>query len=279
MQIALISDTHLTPFEPAFDANLLAAKRWISTQAIDLTIHLGDITADGAVRSDELGYAAAQLADWPSPLRMIPGNHDIGDNPGETAKTLVSPQRLDRYEAAFGWSYWMQQTAGWTLIGLNAQLLGRCDTLEAEQATWLEALLPSITGPVGLFLHKPLFREGPADTSRHHRYVPVAARDDLLRRLAAIDLRFVASGHTHQSRKLHIGGVEHVWVPSTAFVLPDVAQERIGEKETAMMLLTLTADAYDFALVHPAGMVEHDLLDHVHVYPDQAAALRALGGR
>ncbi|MES2451272.1 MAG: metallophosphoesterase [Pseudomonadota bacterium] len=279
MQIALISDTHLTPLEPAFDANLRAARQWVSDHAIDLTVHLGDITADGAVRPDELVHAAAQLAEWPSELRLIPGNHDIGDNPGETAKTLVSPQRLDRYEAVFGWGYWVEHAEGWTLIGLNAQLLGRCDAAEAEQERWLDALLPAITGPVGLFLHKPFFRDGPSDTSRHHRYVPVEARDALLRRLAVIDLRFVASGHTHQSRKLHIDGIEHVWVPSTAFVLPDAAQERIGDKETAMLLLTLELDAHHFTLVHPAGLVEHDLIDHVHVYPDQAAALRALGGQ
>ena len=68
-------------------------------------------------------------------------------------------------------------------------------------------------------------------------------------------------------------------MPSTAFVLPDSAQERIGEKETAMMLLTLEPDAHSFTPVHPAGLVQHDLLDHVHVYPDQAAALRALDER
>ena len=98
MQIALISDTHLTPLEPAFDANLRAARQWVSDHAIDLTVHLGDITADGAVRPDELVHAAAQLAEWPSELRLIPGNHDIGDNPG--AEQLIGNVKvmLDSFE-------------------------------------------------------------------------------------------------------------------------------------------------------------------------------------
>lgn len=45
--------------------------------------------------------------------------------------------------------------------------------------------------------------------------------------------RTVVSGHAHQYRDLTGEGVRHVWVPSTAFYLPDEIQGRVGAKVAA----------------------------------------------
>lgn len=278
MHIALISDTHLMPTAPAFDANLAAARAFVVDQGITDTIHLGDITADGAAVPEHLAYAQARLADWPGTLHVLPGNHDIGDNPGAFGHATVDPVRLARFGTAFGGERWVLHRAGWTLLGIDAQVFGRGDVLEETQDRWLDRVLASVTGPIGLFLHKPLFRDDPADPDPHHRYVPIAPRTALLARFAGRDLRFVASGHTHQTRNRHINGIEHVWVPSTAFILPNALQETIGTKDIGMMTLTLEdgpSARHDFTLVTPPGMIRHNLADQAHVYPAAEAALRA----
>jgi 3',5'-cyclic AMP phosphodiesterase CpdA len=275
MQIALISDTHLMPTAPAFDANLAAARAFVVAHGITDTIHLGDITADGVKLPEHLDHARGVLADWPGTLHMLPGNHDIGDNPGDFGHATVTSLTLARYTAAFSSERWVLHRAGWRLIGLDAQVFGRGDALEEVQDRWLDRVLADVSGPIGLFLHKPLFRDDPADPDPHHRYVPLAPRTALLARFATLDLRFVVAGHTHQTRNRHVDGIEHVWLPSTAFILPNALQETIGTKDIGMMTLTLTEGAHAFELITPPGMVRHNLVDQAHVYPGAEAALRA----
>ena len=47
------------------------------------TLHLGDITIDGQNAPDELMVAAAPVRRWPTPMRCVPGVHDLGGNGGE----------------------------------------------------------------------------------------------------------------------------------------------------------------------------------------------------
>ncbi|MEN2979343.1 metallophosphoesterase [Tistrella bauzanensis] len=270
MRIALVSDTHLADRATAFVANWRVLAGLINADAPDLVVHLGDITVDGAGDPAEHTQALAELARLHAPLLAVPGNHDLGDNPpapGMAVSSLVLPARLAAYDAAFGPDRWQRDLAGFRLIGINAQLLGSGLDAEADQFAWLDAALATADRPVGLFLHKPLFRDAPDDTEIHVRYVPAAPRARLLALLDRVDLRFVISGHAHQARRLHRGGVEHLWMPSTAFIIPDAVQERIGDKRVGYALLTLAPDDHAITFRHPAGLTDHDLLDHAEAYP------------
>lgn len=271
MQIALISDTHLADVAEDFVANAEAACAWIDGLGADLAIHLGDITADGVLDPGHFQTARRVFSGLRTPLRLLPGNHDIGDRPpaepGGHAEPPVTPTTLAAYHRAFGPDRWWFQDHGWTIIGLNAQLFGLGAEAEAAQFDWLRQVLAAADGPVGLLLHKPLFRNAPDDGDTHHRYIPPPSRARLLALLHGQDLRFVASGHTHQVRSFGLGGVEHVWAPSTAFTIPDRLQERIGEKRVGVMTLTLQPNGHRFALASPPGVRPHDLGDYVHVYP------------
>ena len=118
-------------------------------------------------------------------------------------------------------------------MGLDAQLFGTGTAEEDEQFTWLEEALRDRRRPLGVMLHKPLFRNRPDDTEIHVRYVPAVPRRRLLDCLATCDLRFVVSGHVHQTRRFRVGGVEHVWAPSTAYCIPDARQERMARRSSA----------------------------------------------
>jgi 3',5'-cyclic AMP phosphodiesterase CpdA len=280
MRFVLVSDTHLTPRTPAFGDNWAVVRAWIEAVEPDVVINLGDITADGAHDPRELDAARAAFDGLPGDVRFIPGNHDIGDNPiepGAPSDHPLDPQRLADYRRLFGPDRWSIECGAWQIVGLNAQLCGTGTDAEDEQLAWLAERLRDREGPLGVMLHKPLFRNGPGDAEAHVRYVPVAPRRRLLASLASRDLRFVASGHVHQARRLHVDRVEHVWVPSAAYCLPDAMQERIGDKVVGVVTLEVTDAGHRFETVTPSGLLRHNLLDHPATYAKVAETRARLG--
>jgi hypothetical protein len=177
-------------------------------------------------------------------------------------------RRAADFRDVFGPDYWALDADGWRLIALNAQLIGSETDSEAAQWSWLTAQVSEARGrPTLLLLHKPLFQESPFDDEPHHRYVPAGPRQRLFALFATTDLRAVISGHTHQYRDRVVDGLRHIWVPSTAYYLPDEIQERIGEKVTGLGVLEVGSREFRFHLVCPDGVVRHSILDHP-VYPD-----------
>ena len=265
MRLLLVTDSHLAPSAPPCTGNWRAAKAFAQGAGADLTIHLGDITLDGTEDPTQHDWALAESADWPSALRFLPGNHDIGDNPpgpGVPAKQPLRLDQLDAYRRAYGSDYWAIDAAPWRLIGLDAQLFASDTAAESQQWAWLGARLAEAQGrPLALLLHKPLYLDDPADATPHIRYVPLASRRRLLELLAPCNLRLVLSGHAHQYLDRVLNGVRHIWLPSTAFILPDAMQERIGEKRVGLGVLDLAAGGFRFALAAPDGMAQHDLSD------------------
>lgn len=274
MKIALVTDTHLAPAATAFQQNWRAVRTWIDALLPDLLVHLGDITADGVRDPAQFQSVAALFSYLPCKVMFLPGNHDIGDNPpapGLPGEHPLDLKCLEQYQRVFGPDRWSLELNGWQLIGLNAQLLGTGFREEEEQFAWLTSELGRHSGPVGLLIHKPLFRRSPNDDEVHVRYVPSLPRQRLLSELSTRELRFVASGHAHQARRLTVGGVEHVWVPSASFFIPDEVQERIGYKQVGAMTLALQPAGHHFDLHLPAGIEQHSLLEHADVYPEVAA--------
>jgi hypothetical protein len=179
------------------------------------------VTVDGLGDPTHFHHARSLSTEWPTPIRYVPGNHDIGDNPPGSWLAATAAEAGDR--------------------------------------------------PVALVLHRPLFQDSPLDEKPHHRYLPLASRRRLLDLLSGVALRAVLSGHTHQYRDRTVPAVRHVWLPSTAFYLPDELQERLGEKVTGLGVLDLTPDGLRFHLVCPEGVVRNSVLDHP-VYPELGRA-------
>jgi 3',5'-cyclic AMP phosphodiesterase CpdA len=282
VKIVLVSDTHLAERGQAYADNWAAVRSWIAGTVPDLVVHLGDITADGISDARQLEAAFPAFEALGSPTRFLPGNHDIGDNPIEPDATTEHPVdllRLAEYRRIYGPDHWSFRAGPWQIIGLNAQIFGTGGAAEEAQFDWLEAALRHVDGPLGVMLHKPLFRTGPSDTEAHVRYVPRLPRQRLLSLLGTRDLRFVVSGHTHQARSFEVDGVEHVWAPSTAFCIPDAMQEAIGEKRVGVLTLELTDREHRFHFVTPDGVARHNLLDHPEVYPVVAALKAKLGAQ
>ncbi|HEV2365446.1 MAG TPA: metallophosphoesterase [Caulobacteraceae bacterium] len=126
MKIGLITDTHLGERAPALNANARAAMAFFDKVGAGLAIHLGDVTLDAPARPEELDFAKGLFAGFRTPVRCIPGNHDIGDNPGGEADPdhpAPDARRLAAWRQRFGDDRWAAESDGWTMIGLNASCL------------------------------------------------------------------------------------------------------------------------------------------------------------
>jgi hypothetical protein len=91
------------------------------------------------------------------------------------------------------------------------------------------------------------------------RYVAADAARRLLEGPLRRSLRIVFSGHTHQALDFVAGGVRHVWVPSSGFVIDDSLQAPVGNKQVGIGLLTLHDDEARYEPLLPRGMQEHEL--------------------
>jgi 3',5'-cyclic AMP phosphodiesterase CpdA len=237
--------------------------RIISERRPDLVINTGDIALDGAVVEDDLTFARGCHATIDVPLRTIPGNHDVGDNPWRAeVEQPITEALLRRYQRHFGGDYWLVDAGAWVLIGVNAQLLGSGLATENEQWAFLAAV-PAKTGtrPLALFVHKPLFNQHPEEAEVNHRYVTPNSRRRLGDALRGAHLRLVASGHVHQHQHHRVGEVDHCWGPSTAFVLPDRKQPRIGTKRVGYVVYTFRATDVDVEVVEAPELTNHNLDD------------------
>lgn len=263
--VAHVSDTHLGARCTDFEGNFQALVQELGRTRPDLVVNTGDLTIDGA--HDEHDHRRAhELHQTLQPTwRVLPGNHDLGDNPPAANQSVtrpVTPERLARYRGVWGADWWAQNAGEFRLIGINAQLLGADGLDEAAQWDWLaNELKESGDRPLALFLHKPLFLRDPDDEPVTHRFVPLAPRRRLLAMTAKTRLRLVASGHVHQHRFLQMGEVLHAWGPSSAYILPNGFQPVLGTKRVGYNLYHLQGDTVTAQVCTPAVMANNDLVD------------------
>jgi 3',5'-cyclic AMP phosphodiesterase CpdA len=170
----LVSDTHLSPAAPEAEANWEAVLGYVGAAAPDLVIHLGDLTLDGARRADDLRHGRRQLDRLPAGWHAVPGNHDIGDNPwpGAPDGAAVDAGRRQSWLDIVGADHWSLTVAGWTLLAINAQLLGSGLEAEAEQWSWLERQVgePAGSGPPSPAAPGPGRLSGPGSAGSAGRF-------------------------------------------------------------------------------------------------------------
>jgi 3',5'-cyclic AMP phosphodiesterase CpdA len=267
--VTVVSDTHLSPRAPEADANWDAVVDHVARTRTDLVVHLGDLTLDGTNDTTELRRARRLLDRLPVPWHAVPGNHDVGDNPlvSQSNGQAITPERHEAWLDAIGVDHWALELAGWTLIGLNAQLFGSGLAADDAQWSWLRGRLEDMPAgrPTVLAMHKPLSApDQELAVAPPYRFVPTPARRQLERLLDRRAAPLVVSGHVHQFRVLDIDARRHVWEPTSWAVLPDRVQARYGAKRCGIVALTLAADGRaDVSLEEPAGLTQITLSDDI----------------
>ena len=265
VRLRIVSDSHLSTVTPEAVANWRAVVADVADAPPDIVVHTGDITADGALRPDDLVLAGDELAALPVPWFALPGNHDVGDNPlgpGQQG-SVVSSEHVDQFRRLFGPDRWAVDAGPWRLVGLNALVLGSGLPEEAEQWDWLEYVL-DVGTPIAVFLHKPLMPPPGIGERGGWRYV----LEDESRRLAAMlarhRVRTVVSGHLHEHRAHGRSGVAHVWATTTWAVLPESMGQVLGERRCGVIDLVLGDDGtVEPTFRQPPGLVHYVLGENV----------------
>ena len=243
-RVILVSDSHLSAAAPEAAANWEAVLGYVTTTPADLVVHLGDLTMDGTHAAADLREGRRQLGRLPVRWLAVPGNHDAGDNPGPgmPADWTVDAARRQPWLDTVGADHWSVTAGGWTLLGLNAQLIGSGLAAESAQWAWLEEQVRGLPAgrPFALVTHKPV-TAGAAELAAapRYRFWPPAGRDRLATLTGDRPPALVLSGHVHQQRMLRIDGTEHVWAPATWAVLPDEVQPPLGAKRCGVVSLEL----------------------------------------
>ncbi|MGH9289427.1 MAG: metallophosphoesterase family protein [Acidimicrobiales bacterium] len=269
LRAIVTSDTHLSPRAPEAMANWDAVVAHVDRTRPDLVLHVGDLTLDGMSDARELDRARALLDRLSVPWYAVPGNHDVGDNPGNGHANdgTITPERRQSWLDSIGPDRWAINRVGWTLLALNTQLFGSGLTAEAAQWDWLDDQLESMPAgqPTVLLMHKPLSApDAELATAPPYRFVPQPARQRLERWLDHRAAPLVVSGHVHQFRILEAGARRDVWVPTTWAVLPDRIQAPVGAKRCGVVSLTLTDDGRTRAsMFEPAGIDQITLTEDI----------------
>lgn len=225
MRIVQISDTHLSHRGGVGNRNFSELAAFINDQLRpDLVVHTGDVSmldpdsgADRAAARELLGLIGA-------PLRVLPGNHDVGE-PGDDpwGGFAVTSARVSAFTGVFGPDHWLELAGGWAVIGLNSEVLGSGLPEEEAQWDWLEMVARQAVGrPALVFCHKSPWP--PAHWSPGIALsIPGDAAGRLLRVLEPLDVRVFGSGHLHRFEvSQHDAGRNNgaltVRAPSTSFV-------------------------------------------------------------
>jgi 3',5'-cyclic AMP phosphodiesterase CpdA len=257
-KMAVLSDLHLSPTHGFFWQNWTIACDFANESGAGAVIVNGDLCINGPESDDEIAFAGYALRGLRAPSYVLPGNHDIGDEPpGQDADQLINDARLVRWLRAFGRDSWLFEAGGWVLVGVNAQLFGSGLAREAEQNAWLaDALKTAFPKPAALFAHKPLFLEDPDEGEPSPACTPPGPRAALLQALHGSSARLVVSGHLHQYRDRLIHGLRHIWLPATSFGAP---HDFGGDPRCGVTLFEFGEGGADAAVHYPDGLVTHDL--------------------
>ncbi|MFT4305693.1 MAG: metallophosphoesterase [Microbacterium sp.] len=219
MRIIQISDTHISHLGGSTAENAERIVEFVNALEPDLVVHTGDIVIlDPDVDADR-DAASAVLAGIAAPLRILPGNHDVGE-PGDEpfGDRPVTSERVAAHRAHFGGDRFVAHVGDWSVVGVNSELFDSGLPEEDEQWEWLAGVPALVAGrPVVFFSHKPVWALTPQLQSTHLAIGP-ASLPRLEELLARIDVRAFGSGHLHHYALTWRGDVPVVSAPSTAFV-------------------------------------------------------------
>ena len=209
--VALIADTHINPVDgesgSPWHSNALAnaRARWavaaLNADRPEIVLHLGDMVHPlpaQASYADAAGRFREIFSNLNAPLYCLPGNHDIGDKPGDWMP--AHPVTADAFaicETTFG-PLWQVVDHGPCRFILHCNpILGSGLPEDEAQWTWLETQLKNAGDRRVFFLtHYPLFLTQ-ADEPEHYDNLARPVRDRLCNLLVAHGVEATFAAHVH----------------------------------------------------------------------------------
>ena len=223
MRVIQFSDTHISHLGGLGHGNTERLVEFLNDVARpDLVVNTGDVVILDPDSEPDRDAAMRIHERIDAPLRVLPGNHDVGECAPEPWQGIgVNSRRVRGFRSAWGSDRFVlfgdasSDAEEWAFVGINSELCGSGLPEEDEQWAWLADVAAEATGrSVMLFLHKPLAID---DGARDNVTVSAAVRERLLGAFRGADLRVVANGHVHRYRQVSDGELLTVWAPSLSF--------------------------------------------------------------
>jgi Icc protein len=271
-RIAQISDSHLSPTRPYFNANFALVQQSVREARPDLLLATGDLSLDGADSDEDLAYGVAAHAEIGAEWHCIPGNHDVGDEAVLGGRQPVNAERIARWNRIAGPSAWVQDIPGWRLIGFDTQSL----SLGTQWDIIEQGIRDAGTRRIAMIQHKPMAAQRLTDTVVDYWPVLPDYRAHLLGLFRGALPALVLSGHVHQWRDRQVDGIRQIWCPSTGFVVGDGFQETMGNKLVGWVEHAFHADGTHDARLHAIeGLRLHDIRTMPEIYGAQKPVTEA----
>jgi 3',5'-cyclic-AMP phosphodiesterase len=279
VRIAQISDLHVSPEQPTFNANMYLVMEELRRSAPDIVLNTGDLGLYGERDNGDLELALSAHKALGLETHIVPGNHDIGEHPDIPRRVWVDEASLARYRSRVGVDFWTLDLPGWRLVGLNSLIIGTGLSGDVEQMEMLSSAAAERGGRAfALIMHKPLCDLDLDDTLVSNRFTTLQARRKLIDALAGTAPQVIICGHMHQYRDIEIAGSRHIWGPAASFVIGDPWQPSYGAKAVGYLEHLFHADGtHEHRLMTIRGLVHHDLAVMPHVYGDVTARGRGNG--
>jgi hypothetical protein len=237
-RFCVIGDTHVKPEHgddsSPWTVNELSAgrSRFVAERLRQLApafvINLGDLVhpvPDLPTYGPAAELVKSIYAGLKAPLRVIPGNHDIGDKPGKALPAKQVAERwLEQWRGYFGADYQAFLHDEVLFVLLNNPLLNSGLPSEQVQREWLERTLREhATRRKYIFVHYALFLLRP-DEPPNYDNVDEPARSWLLGLIEEHAVEAVFAGHVHNYFYNRHAGSDFYIAPSTAFVRQDFSE-------------------------------------------------------
>ena len=258
LSVVQISDLHVDPARSEDRARCDLVRDAIAQIGPDLIVNTGDISDDGMLHPEMFAQLKQCLAELGVPVLSVPGNHDVGNSPGE--EHVVCDAYVDRYLEDFP-DRFSELYQGWRFIGINSMLLGSGLAREDDQLEWFTAELDLAQGKgenVSVWMHMPLFLQKPDEivTGGSAYWVPdPPVRDKWIAELDRDCVRLVANGHVHWYASMRVIDTEWVWAPSLQGLVVDDYLYPPGGRVSGLVHHRLTADSVSHEVV-PIEMPE-----------------------
>lgn len=112
MKIVQISDTHISYLGGATRDSATRMIEFVNSLHPDFVIHTGDVTILDPDEDRDRVAAAEVLAGLDAPLKVLPGNHDVGE-PGEEpfGDRPVTSERVHAFRSTLGSITWFRPWA------------------------------------------------------------------------------------------------------------------------------------------------------------------------
>ncbi|MEL6261566.1 MAG: metallophosphoesterase [Cyanobacteria bacterium J06626_6] len=224
-KFAVVSDLHIALPHTIWDAPnrfhlvevSIPAFEQILTQLMadqpDFLLLPGDLVQHGERENHE--WLAARLAQLPFPTYVVPGNHDVvrqwGNTPEDSGKDRIALADFPKIYQQFGYDdserlyYYQEILPGVHLLGLNSNAFDAAGEqigtglIDNAQMDWLETQLAQLSGQfVMVMVHHNVLEHLPnqSKTQLGQRYM-IRNAPDLVARLQAAGVPLAFTGHLH----------------------------------------------------------------------------------